>query len=270
MKFKKFFSYLIIASVFLYVSICAYMYVMQRDFLYQPNVIRPLLIDKLNTKVQEIEIASTDNINLKSWFYKNNQNKFTILFLHGNNGNLKTRIYKLNEFKDLNLNYLIISWRGFNGNNGKPTEQGLYDDARNAVKWLEKNNIPKSKIILYGESLGTGVAAELAQNEKFAAIILESPYTSIGDVAKIRYPYLPVDILLKDKFLTIKKIKNISIPVFVIHGMLDGKIPTYMGKKIFDEFKSKKYAYFPENDRHMIRYDSQFISELKKFIKSLN
>jgi len=270
MKFKKFFLYLIIVLVFLYVSICSYMYVTQRDFLYQPHVIRPPLIDKLNAKVQEIEIASTDNINLKSWFYKNNQNKFTILFLHGNNGNLKTRIYKLNEFKDLNLNYLIISWRGFNGNNGKPTEQGLYDDARSAIKWLEKNNISKNKIILYGESLGTGVAVELAQNEKFAAIILESPYTSIGDVATIRYPYLPVNILLKDKFLTLEKIKNISIPVFVIHGMLDGKIPTYMGKKIFDEVKSKKYGYFPENDRHMIRYDLQFISELKKFIKSLN
>ena len=108
-----------------------------------------------------------------------------------------------------NYNYLIISWRGFNGNNGKPTEQGLYDDGRNAVKWLEKNNIPKDKIILYGESLGTGVAVELAQNQKFAGVVLESPYTSIGDVAKIRYPYLPVDILLKDKFLTIKKIENI-------------------------------------------------------------
>ena len=270
MKFKKFFLYLLIASVFLYVSICGYMYVIQRDILYQPNVIRPLLVDKLNVKVQETEIASTDNINLKSWFYKNNQNKFTILFLHGNNGNLKTRIYKLNEFKDLNLNYLIISWRGFNGNNGKPTEQGLYDDARSAIKWLEKKNISKNRIILYGESLGTGVAVELAQNEKFAAVILESPYTSVGDVAKIRYSYLPVNILLKDKFLTLEKIKNISIPVFVIHGMLDGRIPLYMGKKIFDELKSKKYGYFPENDRHMIRYDTQFISELKKFIKSLN
>ena len=270
MKFKRFFLYLVASLTFLYISICAYMYIIQRDILYQPNVIRPLLVEKLNTQVQEIEVSSTDNVSLKSWFYKNNKNKYTVLFLHGNNGNLKTRIYKLNEFKDLNLNYLIISWRGFNGNNGKPTEQGLYDDGRNAVKWLEKNNIQKNKIILYGESLGTGVAAELAQNEKFAGVILESPYTSIGEVAKIRYPYLPVDILLKDKFLTIKKIENISIPIFVIHGKLDGKIPLYMGQKIFDTIKSKKYGYFPENDRHMIRYDSQFISELKKFIKSLN
>jgi fermentation-respiration switch protein FrsA (DUF1100 family) len=270
MKFKKVFLYLISALVFFYFLICTYIYIVQRNILYRPEVIRPPLVEKLNTKVQEIQILSTDNISLKSWFYKNNQNKYTVLFLHGNNGNLETRIYKINEFKNLNLNYLIISWRGFNGNSGKPTEQGLYDDARNAVKWLEKNNIPKNRIILYGESLGTGVAAELAQNEKFAAVVLESPYTSIVEVAKIRYPYLPVDLLLKDKFLTIEKMKNISAPVFVIHGILDGMIPVYMGKKVLDEVKSKKYGYFPELNRHMIRYDSQFISELKKFIKSLN
>ena len=139
MKLKRFFLYLVTSLTFLYISICAYMYIIQRDILYQPNVIHTPLVEKLNTQVQEIEVLSTDNVNLKSWFYKNNKNKYTILFLHGNNGNLKTRIYKLNEFKNLNLNYLIISWRGFNGNNGKPTEQGLYDDGRNAVKWLEKD-----------------------------------------------------------------------------------------------------------------------------------
>ena len=109
MKFKRFFLYLVASLTFLYISICAYMYIIQRDILYQPNVIRPLLVEKLNTQVQEIEVSSTDNVSLKSWFYKNNKNKYTVLFLHGNNGNLKTRIYKLNEFKDLNLNYLIIS-----------------------------------------------------------------------------------------------------------------------------------------------------------------
>jgi len=270
MRFKKFFLYSVIILAFAYISICIYMYAMQRNILYRPHVIRPPLVEKLNAKIQEVEIPSTDNVRLKSWFYKNNQNKYTVLFLHGNNGNLETRIYKINEFKDLNLNYLIISWRGFNGNNGAPTEQGLYDDARSAIKWLEKNNIPKNRIILYGESLGTGVVAEVAQNEKFVAVVLEAPYTSIVDVAKIRYPYLPVNLLLKDKFLTIEKMKNISAPVFVVHGILDGQIPVYMGKKVLDEVKSKKYGYFPELNRHMIRYDSQFISELQKFIKSLN
>ena len=103
MKFKRFFLYLVASLTFLYISICAYMYIIQRDILYQPNVIHTPLVEKLNTQVKEIEVLSTDNVNLKSWFYKNNKNKYTILFLHGNNGNLKTRIYKLNEFKNLNL-----------------------------------------------------------------------------------------------------------------------------------------------------------------------
>ena len=92
MKFKRFFLYLVASLTFLYISICAYMYIIQRDILYQPNVIRPPLVEKLNTQVQEIEVSSTDNVSLKSWFYKNNKNKYTVLFLHGNNGNLKTRI----------------------------------------------------------------------------------------------------------------------------------------------------------------------------------
>jgi uncharacterized protein len=183
---------------------------------------------------------------------------------------LEKRLYKLNEFKNLNLNYLIISWRGFSGNKGSPTEQGLYSDARSALEWLEKNNISKNKIILYGESLGTGVAVEVAQNQKFAGIILESPYTSVVDAAKIYYPYLPVDLILKDKYLSLKKIKNINSPVLIMHGGADRIIPITMGKKLFDEVQSKKYGYFPQFDRHMMTYNSELklrITEIYKNFK---
>ena len=165
---------------------------------------------------------------------------------------------------------MIISWRGFSGNKGSPTEQGLYNDAKSAVEWLEKNNIKKNKIILYGESLGTGVAVEVGQNQDFAGIILESPYTSIVDAAKIYYPYLPVDLILKDKYLSLKKIKNINSPVLLMHGGADIIIPIAMGKKLFNEIQSKKYGYFPQSDRHMMTYNSELKFELQKFIKTLN
>jgi fermentation-respiration switch protein FrsA (DUF1100 family) len=246
------------------------MYVFQRNFLYQPDKNNYLRSEKLNADTKEISVPSTEGITLKAWFYKNPQNKYTVLFFHGNAGGLGNRIYKLNELKNLNLNYLIISWRGFSGNKGSPTEQGLYSDARSALKWLEKNNISKSKIILYGESLGTGVAVEVGQNQKFAGIILESPYTSIVDAAKIYYPYLPVDLILKDKYLSLKKIKNINSPTLIMHGGADIIIPIAMGKKLFDEVQSKKYGYFPQFDRHMMTYNSELKLELQKFIKTLN
>jgi fermentation-respiration switch protein FrsA (DUF1100 family) len=246
------------------------MYVFQRNFLYHPDKNNYLRSEKLNADTKEIFVPSTEGIALKAWFYKNPQNKYTVLFFHGNAGGLGNRIYKLNELKNLNLNYLIISWRGFSGNKGSPTEQGLYSDARSALEWLEKNNISKNKIILYGESLGTGVAVEVSQNQKFAGIILESPYTSIVDAAKIYYPYLPVDLILKDKYLSLKKIKNVNSPIFIMHGEADRIIPVAMGKKLFDEIQSKKYGYFPQFDRHMMTYNSELKLELQKFIKTLN
>ena len=270
MKLRRIFLYVFLSLIILYLSICAYMYIFQRNFLYHPYKNNYLRGEKLNAEIKEIFIPSTEGITLKSWFYKNPNNKYTVLFFHGNAGELGNRIYKLNELKNLNLNYLIISWRGFSGNKGSPTEQGLYNDAKSAVEWLEKNNIKKNKIILYGESLGTGVAVEVGQNQDFAGIILESPYTSIVDAAKIYYPYLPVDLILKDKYLSLKKIKNINSPVLLMHGGADIIIPIAMGKKLFNEIQSKKYGYFPQSDRHMMTYNSELKFELQKFIKTLN
>jgi len=270
MKLRRIFLYVFLSLTILYISVCTYMYIFQRNFLYHPDKNNYLRGEKLNVDIKEISVPSTDGITLKAWFYKNPRNKYTVLFFHGNAGELGNRIYKLNELKNLNLNYLIISWRGFSGNKGNPTEQGLYSDARSALEWLEKNNISKNKIILYGESLGTGVAVEVSQNQKFAGIILESPYTSIVDAAKIYYPYLPVDLILKDKYLSLKKIKNVNSPILIMHGEVDRIIPVAMGKKLFDEIKSKKYGYFPQFDRHMMTYNSELKLELQKFIKTLN
>ena len=95
----------------------------------------------------------------------------------------------------MNLNFLIIAWRGFSGNSGKPNEKGLYDDAKSAVNWLKSKGIKEENIILYGESLGSAVAIEIAQNKKFAGIVLESPFTSMVEMGKKYYPIFPVSLL---------------------------------------------------------------------------
>ena len=103
---------------------------------------------------------------------------------------------------------LIISWRGFSGNLGQPSEKNLYSDAKKAIKWLNNKGVKNQEIILYGESLGTGVAVELGQDNSYNSIILEFPYTSMEKAAKIYYPYLPVKLLLKDKFNSEEKNKE--------------------------------------------------------------
>ena len=128
----------------------------------------------------------------------------------------------------------------------------------------------KKNIILYGESLGTAVAAHLAQNKNYAGIVLETPFTSMIDAAKTFYPYIPVNLLLKDKFENYKKIRNINSPILVMHGKKDQIVPFFMGLKIYEIANQPKYSYFTEYDNHMMEYDEKLVLALKSFLKSLN
>ena len=158
----------------------------------------------------------------------------------------------------------------FQWNNGKPSEQGLYEDGKSAINWLAKKGVDEKNLVLYGESLGTGVATHLAQNKNYAGIILETPFTSLVDAAKKFYPYIPVNLILKDKFDNYKKIKNINSPIIVMHGEIDQIVPFSMGKKIYDIANEPKYSYFTKYDDHMMEYDEKLVFALKSFLKSLN
>lgn len=236
--------------------------------MYRPDINNHDLTP-ITFQFEKIKIPSGDRIELNSWFSFKDSKKKTLVFFHGNAGNLRNRIYKLNEIDKMNVNFLLISWRGFSNNLGKPTEEGLYEDAASAIRWLEKRNIKKSDIILYGESLGTGVALELAKTDIYAGVILESPYTSMVDMAEILYPYLPVSILLKDRYVSIEKIKENKSPILVMHGKMDTLVPFFMGKKIYEEANNPKYSYFPNGSGHMMRYDLYLVDALQKFINSL-
>ena len=144
------------------------------------------------------------------------------------------------------------------------------DDGKSAIDWLAKKGVREKDIILYGESLGTGVATHLAQNKNFAGIILETPFTSMIDAAKKFYPYIPVNLLLKDKFENKKKIKNINSPILVMHGEADQIVPFSMGKKIYEIANKPKYSYFTKYDNHMMEYDENLLKALKSFLDSLN
>ena len=266
----NYFTIIILTFLLIYFFILFTTYFFQRNLLYHPNE-NNYFGDPLLVSVEKVKIKTHDNIELLSWYHNKNISDYkTILFLHGNAGSLENRIHKINHFKDMNINFLLVAWRGFNGNKGKPTERGLYEDARSAVKWLNSKGISENNIIIYGESLGTGVATEIAQNKNFAGIILESPFTSMVDAAKTKYPYLPVKFLLKDKYESDKKIKNIKSPILIMHGKVDNIVPFYMGKKMYELANNPKYFYFSEYDDHMMEYNEKLLNVLKKFIYSLN
>ena len=256
--------------IFIYLFVTFTLYFFQRNLLYHP-VVNSYSGEKLAVPVNKVKILTDDNIELQAWYHKKNIDSYkTILFLHGNAGSLENRVYKLNHFDKLDLNFLIVAWRGFSGNKGKPTENGLYNDAKSAVKWLKNKGTKEENIIIYGESLGTGIATEIAQNKNFAGIILESPFTSMVDAGKTKYPIFPVKLLLKDKYESDKKIKNIKSPILIMHGELDKIVPFWMGKKMFELANEPKYSYFSKYDDHMMEYNDILLNNLKKFIESLN
>ena len=263
----------ILSLILFYILLIIVVFFFQRNILYHPSI-NNYLKDNLAEEPKEIKkvkITTEDKIDLIGWFYNKDIKKFkTILFFHGNAGSLENRTYKLNHFKDLNVNFLIIAWRGFNGNKGKPSEKGLYKDARSALRWLNMKGIQDKSIIIYGESLGTAIAVEVAQNKKYAGVILESPFTSMVNMGKKYYPFFPVSFLLKDKFESYKKINKIPVPILVIHGKVDKIVPYAMGEKMYELANQPKFFYSQEYGDHMVEYDAKLLKVLEQFIKSLN
>ena len=259
-------SFLIL--LFLYIFVIIFLFFYQRKLLYHPSENNYLDETSLNHNIEKKFIQSENK--LVSWYFEKNSDYKTILFFHGNAGKLDNRVYKLNELSKLDLNYLIIAYRGFSGNEGKPTEEGLYNDSMAAKRWLNSNNIDDSNIILYGESLGTAVAVDLGSKFPFAGIILESPFTSMVELSKIYYPYLPVNLLLKDRYDSINKISKITFPKLVMHGDKDNIVPFSMGKRIFESFSEPKFSYFKSGDDHMMDFDQELLGNIKNFINELN
>ena len=266
----NYFALILLIFVIIYFFILISTYIFQRNLLYHPSE-NNYSGDKLTVPIDKVKIKSDDNIELLAWYHnKDIDNYKTILFLHGNAGSLQNRTHKINHFKDMNVNFLLLAWRGFSGNKGKPTEEGLYEDASSAIRWLKSKGVKENNLIIYGESLGTGIATELAQNKNFAGIILESPFTSMVAAAKSKYPIFPIGLLLKDKYESDKKIKNIKSPVLIMHGESDTIVPFWMGKKMYELANDPKYAYFPKYDDHMMEYNENLLNTLKEFIEGLN
>ena len=261
---------IIIGILVIYTSLLLLLFIFQRNLMYHPDE-NNYFGDKLEVDVKKIKIKTSDGLDLLGWFHKKDLKKFkTIVYFHGNAGKLENRIHKLNHFKEMDVNFLIIAWRGFSGNDGKPSEEGLYIDGNSAIKWLKNLGLSEKDIIIYGESLGTGVATEIAQSNGYAGLVLETPFTSMVEAAKNFYPYIPVSLLLKDKYENQKKIKNINIPVLVMHGEVDQIVPFWMGKKIYKIANQPKYSHFTKYDDHMMEYDEKLLFALKTFLKSLN
>lgn len=255
--------------VFIYILVCAYMYSMQRSFIYAPNpkIESPNIYGLVDFST--IHLTAKDGTRLEAWYHSAKENYPTIIYFHGNAGNLLHRVNFFSLLRDAGFGVLGLDYRGYGNSKGTPSEDGFYQDARATMDYASKKlSIPDNKIIIYGESIGTGVAVQMATERKVAALVLQSPFTSMSATASNKYPWLPVDLLLKDRFDSLSKIADVHVPVLFFHGEKDTLVPIELDKELFARANEPKQAiYFPDVHHNDYELD-KLVSAIVEFSKS--
>ena len=236
---------LLIIGIGVYAALSLYVYSMQSNLIYFPNMPGRDLIatpEDIGLSYQDVEFVTDDDIKLHGWFIPKEFAEKTVLFFHGNAGNISHRLQSIDIFNRLGLNVFIIDYRGYGKSEGKITEKGSYRDAEAAWHYLvNTRGIDEQHIILFGRSLGASIAAWLASKQTPSALIIESGFTSVPSMGQRLYPFLPVRWLAHFKYDTLLYVQSVSCPVLVAHSKDDEIIPYDEGRKIFDATPEPKY-----------------------------
>lgn len=221
-----------------YALICLFMFFFQSSLIYFPSPIIMATPDMRGMDYEDVYLTTDDNVQIHGWFVPVEDPKATVLMFHGNAGNIGDRIESIHQFHALNLNVFIIDYRGYGISTGRVTEEGTYTDAITSWNYLTNTRqIPPDEIIIFGRSLGGGIASWLAVQDDVNAggVVLESTFTSVPDLGSELYPFLPVRLLSRIHYNTLDRISEISIPMMIAHSEGDDIIPYHHGEKLYDE-----------------------------------
>lgn len=217
-----------------YLVIVAFAYVKQGGMLYFPMKEISATPKDIGLDFEDITLKTEDGLNISAWYVPSENERGVLLFFHGNAGNISHRLDSIRIFHDLDLSVLIVDYRGYGKSEGQPTEKGTYIDAEAAWDYLVNvKNVKPEKVILFGRSLGSAVAAETALKHKAGALIIESGFTSVPDLGSRFYPYLPVRLISRYHYSTIDKVGKINIPKLFVHSPADEIIPFDHGLALY-------------------------------------
>jgi uncharacterized protein len=217
----------------------------ERSQTYHPSrTLRPVDAS-LRGRFQDVSFKTTDGVELNGWFFAADKDSarsnLVFLLCHGNGGNISHRAGECQTLLETGVNVFIFDYRGYGRSQGKPDEEGTYLDAQAAHVWLEQKGFEATNIIAYGESLGGGIAAELALREKVAGLVLQSTFTSIPDIGAEIYPWLPVRLISTIKYDTRSKLPQIHVPVLIMHSRNDGLVNYLHAERNFAAANSPKF-----------------------------
>ena len=238
--------------------------------IFYPDKILTATPQALGLAYEDVFIQTEDQVIIHGWLIRSPTAKSTLIFFHGNAGNIGDRLEKIDFFHALGLNMLIIDYRGYGKSEGNPTEQGIYKDATAAYDYLtSRSDMRGQKYISYGDSLGGAVAVDLAAKRAIACLIVDSTFSSAADMAKKIYPFVP-SFLIQTKMDSMGKIRSITVPKLFIHSVEDEIVPFALGKKLYDAAPDPKQfieIVGTHNDGHV--YDQDKIkSRMTAFLKN--
>jgi fermentation-respiration switch protein FrsA (DUF1100 family) len=231
---------IIVYPILFCVLLFVYIRYLERRGIYYPAREINFYPSDVNLTFEEIFVTTLDKLKINAWYIPSQQAKFTLLFCHGNAGNLMDRLDKIQVFHSIGVNIFIFDYRGFGKSQGRPGEQGIYLDAQAAYGYLVNTlKVNPSEIILYGESLGSAVAIDLARKKAVGGLIIEGGFSCGKDMAAKIYPFLP-RFIFSDIFDSLAKIKEIHAPVLFIHSREDEIVPLRLAYKLYQQANPPK------------------------------
>jgi uncharacterized protein len=233
-----------------YAAVLACLYLFQRQLLYFPDRSRPQLAGLAELGVREVSLPSADGLSLLSWYLPPRGQRPVILYFHGNGGHIGYRADRIRRFAREGYGVLLLEYRGYGGNPGTPSEEGLYRDAAAATAFLADAGIGPRRLVLYGESLGSAVAVQVAAEREVAAVVLESAFTSIAAAAQYHYRYVPAALLVVDRFDSLSRIGRVGAPILMLHGGRDGIVPARFGEELYAAAPEPKQRWLAPDAGH--------------------
>lgn len=218
--------------------------------------------------VEDVVLATPDGERLVAWWKPPEIGRAVVVYFHGNGGSLWNRRERARALTATGRGLLMVSYRGYSGSTGTPSEEGLRIDARTAYDFVAKPYEP-SRVVLYGESLGTGVAVRLASEREVGGLILDAPYTSTAAVAAARFPFAPVSILMRDQYRSVEIIKDVKAPILIMHGTADRVIPFAFGEELHAAAPEPKRFVRFEGQGHTTLLEQGGLAEVDAFLKPI-
>jgi uncharacterized protein len=229
-----------VVLIFLYLGTATILYFRQRSMMYFPETVRTPPAQAGLPEAEAVTLTAADGERLVAWYVAPREDRPIVLYFHGNGGALRYRVGRFRTLIRDGIGLLGLEYRGYAGSSGSPSEPGLIADGEAAYSFVAAR-YPAKQIVLWGESLGTGVAVALAAEKSVGRVILEAPFTSAAEVAALRYWYLPVRLLMKDQYRSDERIEKITSPILILHGLHDHTIPYAMGERLFEQTKAPKH-----------------------------